>query len=99
MKGRATNDQNTNTIQENIQYKRQLYWNITDNTESTADCNLSGSGPDSCWFYEEKYWGEEDCDRRPKTIIIMTIIIIYSKSWYRYSVCKKGMKKKWPVTK
>jgi hypothetical protein len=34
-----------------------------------------------------------------KTAMIMTIIIISPKSWYRYTICKKGEKRKWPVTK
>ena len=66
-------EQETNKIQ--IQYretfnrfntKDSYTRNITHNTESSADLNLSGSGRDSCWFYEENYWDEEACDRRRK---------------------------------
>jgi len=56
------------------------------------------SGGDSCWFYEGKYRLKKPVRGDLNTIIIM-IIIISPKSWYRESICKKGKKRQSPVTK
>jgi hypothetical protein len=74
--------------------------NITQNAESTAVLQTETgalSGGDSVGFMRSSTGVKKAVRGDLKTVTI--IIIIPNKSWYRQSLCKKGNKRKWPVTK